>query len=141
MSASSPHRIASSAVNVYIDGAGSGQRSRAKRTGIELCASGLQRSAVVDADLVALLCLPLALDGRRDVDLELCIGGKDTHGSRGEERQGQEDGLHCDGWRIDSKIRLFVGREVQLANKTARKWDVGGRSRGEDGVVELLVSC
>lgn len=61
---------------------------------VELLVGGLQLSAVVDADAVALDRLALALDGGGDVDLEL-LGGDEADGAGGQEAEVEECALHC----------------------------------------------
>lgn len=65
---------------------------RGGRTGIELAAVRLERALVVDLDLISGPSLPLALDWKCNIDLELV--SQHTDGGSGQERQGEEGKLH-----------------------------------------------
>lgn len=74
----------------WVGGTGWGNQ---ELTGIEFLAIGLECAPVMDVDGVALLGFPLALDGKRDIDLQIvrCQG---ANSSRGEQRKRQEEVLH-----------------------------------------------
>lgn len=92
------------------------------RTGIKLLAAVGQGAAVVHRDLVALLCLALALDLVGDFDTEVSGGGTDGEGS---DNGNEGGGLHaCGGgverWRCSTvrcvrcRIRIEMDKRATL---------------------------
>lgn len=101
------------------------RRASTRLTRIELLAIGLECALVMDIDLVALLGYAIALNGERDIDLEV-IGGEDADSCRGEQGKREQKALHFEVW---SELRVILDRQISQrvwARRARTKWFLGG---------------